>query len=170
MNEEDFYLIPLWRRDQTIGSYAMVSVEDYDSLMQHRWFRGPKQKYAMYSIRPGGRKGKLHSVLMHRHILELGAYDKENMVDHINGNTLDNRRSNLRLVHRSVNCQNAKRRSDNTSGHRGISWDKARRKWRCGFQKDGTRIEVGLFDRLESAVAARDVAIQNAYKYYVRFD
>ena len=50
-------------------------------------------------------------------------------IDHIDGDSLNNRISNLRLASNSQNCQNSKRRSDNKSGYKGVSWDKINNKW-----------------------------------------
>jgi hypothetical protein len=165
----DFYFIPLIKKDGSICDYAIVSPEDYDMVMQYTWRKGDNFDYARMCIRPGGRKGKLITVLMHRMILGLPSHKDGNIADHINGNRLDNRRCNLRIVSHAVNCQNAKVRSDNTSGHRGIIWSKAHRKWRVRFQKDNKGIEVGLFSDLADAVMARDAAVKNTYNYYVRY-
>jgi hypothetical protein len=166
---EDFYVVPLYKKDGSISDYAMVSVGDYHRVMQYKWRKGDKFDYARLCLRPGGRKGKLVTVLMHRFILGLPSYRDGNIADHINGNRLDNRRSNLRITTHSVNCQNAKRRSDNTSGYRGIAWSQQHRKWRVRFQKDGKGIEVGCFNDLADAILARDAAIKDEYNYYVRF-
>lgn len=77
-------------------------------------------------------------------------------VDHINGDRLDNRWSNLRLVDRQTNLRNAGVRSDNTSGQPGVSYAKDRKKWHAYINSDkGRRTSLGHFDTHEEAVVAR---------------
>lgn len=75
-------------------------------------------------------------------------------VDHINGDRSDNRISNLRTVTKSGNMRNARRRSDNTSGVMGVSWDAARKQWQARIG----RKHIGRFDLKEDAIKARKAA------------
>jgi hypothetical protein len=79
-------------------------------------------------------------------------------IDHKNGRRADNRWSNLRIVDRQENCRNISIRSDNKSGHNGVSWDSSRGKWRSVIEINGKSKQLGRFDSLESAVMARDAA------------
>lgn len=79
-------------------------------------------------------------------------------IDHLNGDRADNRWSNLREVTRAVNLRNAKRKPTNTSGHNGVHWRKDCRKWRAEITLDGQNTVLGLFPRIEDAVAARAAA------------
>lgn len=105
---------------------------------------------------------------LHRYIMGLGFYDAENdiIVDHIDGNTLDNRKSNLRITHRKHNPKNTVLYANNTSGHKGISWHKDRQKWQVGIQVDKNNIYLGIFDNLEDAVEVRKEA---EIKYFGEF-
>lgn len=76
-------------------------------------------------------------------------------IDHINRDRDDNRFSNLREVSRSVNLHNSKRRCNNTSGHKGVSYDKTKSKWHAYIHKDGKRTNIGFFESKDDAVAAR---------------
>lgn len=82
----------------------------------------------------------------------------ENDVDHINGITSDNRIANLRDVSHAVNMRNMKVRSDNTSGHAGISWFAQTSRWHVRVPRESGTDHVGFFLSLEEAVAARDAA------------
>lgn len=99
------------------------------------------------------RAGKLD--LMHR-VLTAGA-DKRH-VDHIDGDTLNNCRSNLRLATRSENGHNARLSRANTSGVKGVSWHKHSGKWRGQIMHGRKSVLVGYFDTLDAAAAAMDFA------------
>jgi|DEB0MinimDraft_6_1074348.scaffolds.fasta_scaffold138972_1 uncharacterized protein YeaC (DUF1315 family) len=75
-------------------------------------------------------------------------------VDHINGNRSDNRFKNLRVVTKSENQRNAKLRSDNTSGHVGVS--KKKDKWIAKIKEK----QIGTFKTKQQAIAARKAAEQ----------
>jgi hypothetical protein len=81
-----------------------------------------------------------------------------NDVDHINGNRLDNRWVNLRLVDRQENLKNLGVRRDNTSGVMGVSWSANRNKWHSYIHLDGTRLNIGHFDSKDDAIKARQFA------------
>lgn len=79
-------------------------------------------------------------------------------IDHINGLRSDNRWANLRIASRSQNNMNAKVREDNSSGHKGVSFDRARKQWAAEIRAFGERHHLGRFDRIEDAIAARQRA------------
>jgi hypothetical protein len=72
-------------------------------------------------------------------------------VDHINGNSLDNRRANLRIVTKSQNQFNKGAQRNNTSGFKGVIYDKRRGYWRFDIQAHGARRSVGGFASAEAA-------------------
>lgn len=78
--------------------------------------------------------------------------------DHINGNKLDNRRSNIRFITAKQNSLNHGKSMRNTSGYTGVRWDKDRRKWIAGIKVDGIQINLGRFLNLEDAITARKQA------------
>jgi hypothetical protein len=76
-------------------------------------------------------------------------------LDHINGDRLDNRLSNLREVCRSQNAQNTSAVwRTNTSGHKGVGFHKQRGKWRASIRRGGKSLHLGLFASFEEARAA----------------
>lgn len=106
----------------------------------------------------GYRHGSLDGkyVRLHRVVwaLAYGAWpDRE--VDHIDGNRLNNRVDNLRLVSGSENHRNTKRRADNKSGVNGVGWYAPTAKWRAHVTLNGKHIHLGYFETFEEAVAAR---------------
>lgn len=76
-------------------------------------------------------------------------------IDHINGNTLDNRRSNLRVVKNSTNIRNGRVRSNNTSGVTGVRLREDRGKWEARIRVDYSIKVLGLFKTKSEAVRAR---------------
>ena len=76
-------------------------------------------------------------------------------VDHENGIKCDNRISNLRDVDSLTNSQNCSKRTDNTSGVTGVSFNKADRKWRAYISVRGKVRSLGFFDEIDDAVSAR---------------
>lgn len=108
------------------------------------------------SIEPDGRvyavsmTEKREYVRLHRHILRLKKGDPR-FGDHINGDCLNNRRSNLRIVTVTENARNAKPYKNNTSGYRGVFWHKREKKWRARLK----RKDLGAYNTPEEANAAR---------------
>lgn len=95
-------------------------------------------------------------------------------IDHDDGDTINNRIENLRLATGSQNNWNAQKAVHNTSGVKGVSWDKRRKRWEAMFQTNGKRVRVGYFDAIEEAEEAlkkaREAACQEftnhgAHKY-----
>lgn len=87
--------------------------------------------------------------LLHRVIMN--AKEGE-VVDHINGNKLDNRRKNLRICTNSENVRFQKRHKNNTSGFKGVSWSKGMKKWEARIMVDRKSIVGGYFsNRLDAA-------------------
>jgi len=92
---------------------------------------------------------------LHRFLLNAKSGD---YVDHINGNPLDNRRDNLRICSNSANLRNGNLRINNTSGYKGVSWDKSRKKWATVIKVKYKSIHLGRYISFEDAVKARKEA------------
>lgn len=130
----------------TKGASTVVDDADYEFLSQWRWKLHP-QGYAARSTWNAAEK-KYATVLMHRLIAQTPCGLQ---ADHINRDRLDNRRCNLRNVTPSVNTWNQGMRTDNTSGVRGVCFDRTRGKWKATYGKRS----LGRFDTFAEAVAAR---------------
>lgn len=89
-------------------------------------------------------------------------------IDHINGNPADNRIANLRLATDSENLCNQKKRIDNTSGVKGVSWSKKEEKWYAYINKNKKMIGLGRFHSFEDAVAARRAAEKQYHGNFAR--
>lgn len=95
----------------------------------------------------------------HRIIWKMMTGNDPNVVDHINGNTRDNRWLNLRSVTHSVNCRNASKRVDNTTGSAGIFYcpHLKRKPWRVRITVDRKNRNLGYFSTFEEALSAREI-------------
>lgn len=126
------------------GQFAIVDDEDYDIVSRYKWHTMANGTgshiYAATKLR------------MHRLILDA---PPGYMVDHINGDTLDNRRSNLRLCTNSQNQQNTLSRGG-SSQYKGVSFQVKSGKWIAAFQYNGIRYYCGMWDNEEDAARAVD--------------
>jgi hypothetical protein len=152
--------IPLTR-----GLVAIVDAADYDDLSQFKWFVSANDKSGPYAVRSARTQGRRTKERMHRRLLPTAP-----IVDHINGNGLDNRRSNLRAV---TTAQNMRNRSgldaSNTSGYRGVHWRKDVQKWRAWIRVDYRGWHLGLFDTAEEAAHAFDAAALQLFGDYAGY-
>ncbi len=91
-------------------------------------------------------------------IYHKGRIPKNYVIDHINGNPLDNRIENLRAVTRSQNRQNSKVSVGNTSGTTGVHFNKQAQKWKSTIATNGKAKYLGFFSEKEDAIKARKEA------------
>lgn len=136
---------------------ALVDDEDYELVNQYRW---------CFSY--GYAKGANGGPFMHRLIMGAPPFERAK-VDHINGDKLDNRRSNLRWATDRQNQGNRKKRSDNC-GYKGVSWHPQNRKWMARIGKDGRVRHIGYFDTAEEAALAYDEEAKREFGVYARLN
>lgn len=142
--------VPLRRRDGTVRAFAMVDAEDYDWAARFSWSLSP-QGYARRREAGGLRWPSLHRELLSLPYERRGASTVDG--DHISGDRLDNRRSNLRIATRAQNHQN-RHATRGTSQHRGVSWDPARQQWKAQATLNYRNHFIGRFNSEEQAAAA----------------
>jgi HNH endonuclease len=139
----------------TQGQVAIVDDEDFEELNKYNWCAN-RDKHTWYAHRRNikglkPRKLRMHSVIAGTPI--------GMQTDHINGNGLDNRRSNLRIVNDKQNNHNqTHKRKNTTSRFRGVSWYTKLGKWRAQLQSDGNMKHIGLFACEVEAARAYDAA------------
>ena len=104
---------------------------------------------------------------MHRKILGLKKGDGK-IVDHINGNSLDNRKANLRICTQSQNMINRIKQKNNKSGYIGVCLYKGNsiNKWRASIMQNKKQISIGYFDNKIDAAKARDTKALELYGEY----
>lgn len=148
----------------TQGQFALVDDSDYEFLSQWKWYANKLHGnfYAMRGIKKGG---KQFIILMHRQILGLEKEDKR-QGDHKDHNTLDNRRSNLRICTNQQNLMNMKSHQNTTSRFKGVSWVKSRKKWVAQITINGTVKFLGRFTEEKEAAEAYD---EVAKKHFEEF-
>lgn len=90
-------------------------------------------------------------------------------VDHINRCRSDNRWCNLRVATKAENCRNASKRKDNTSGIKGVSWNKEKSKYRAYIMLDRKQIHLGFFDTKDAAYIAYKEAAKTYHKNFANY-
>jgi len=148
----------------TKNMIAIVDEEDYEWLNQYKWCVAKGSDNKCYAVRRN-KNLKPNKIRMHREIMNL-QHDNNLEVDHINGDTLDNRKSNLRICIHKDNLRNRKIQSNNTSGFNGVSFTKRENKWRSYIVIDQKQKSLGSFDSKEEAAKAYNEA---AKKYFGEF-
>lgn len=110
-------------------------------------------------------KGK--PIYVHRLVWEMshGAIPSDLFIDHIDGNKLNNRIENLRLVSPQDNVKNTKVHKHNSSGVMGVGWYKSQKKWRAYINLQQTQIHLGFFSKQSDAIKARKLA-EKKYKFH----
>ncbi|QKS60904.1 AP2 domain-containing protein [Cupriavidus gilardii] len=127
------------------GQKIFVDDHDYEELSQYTWHVG-SHGYAARSVHGPKRA----TVLMHRQIMGLSA-GYRTQVDHIDGNTLNNCRSNLRLCTQKENKQNIRLKSNSRSRIKGVYYDAARDRWQAYICVDKKKIHLGRHKTPEDA-------------------
>ena len=136
---KDYKFIPL-----TGGNFAKVDNDDFDKVKLINWH------YNNFYYAMNKKIGLMHRFIMDCH--------DDMVVDHINHDTLDNRKSNLRICTRTENNRNQFIQVGKTSKYKGVYWDRSRCKWLSGIVVKRKRIYLGRFTSETDAAKAYDKA------------
>lgn len=147
-------LIPLRNRKGDVRAWVKVDDEDFDYLNQYRWCLCNKYAFRKQTI-----NGKERNIYMHT---ELMGFPEKLDVDHIDGDKLNNQRSNLRIATRSQNNGNRGSHKGSSSKYRGVSYEKQTGKWVAQISSK----KIGRFVSEEDAALAYNEA---AIKYFGEF-
>jgi hypothetical protein len=145
------------------GHMVLVDADDYDIVMiTGKWFVHVNG-YTAYAIRNLRRDdGTWASQGLHAFLTGWP------MVDHINLNGLDNRRTNLRPATRAQNMHNRRLNANNTSGYKGVSRDRS--KWRAHIKLNSRQRSLGTFATPEQAARAYDAAARELFGQFARLN
>jgi len=141
-----FRLIKLTR-----GKYAKVDQDDFERLNRYKW-NVLSSRGTHYARRTAFKNGKRFDVYMHRVVCHA---PPGMVVDHINRDALDNRKTNLRPATKKQNTWNRDHgKKTATSTYKGVFWDKQRKKWQARLHHNGRSLYLGLFtDEIQAAKA-----------------
>ena len=144
----------------TQGMVALVDEIDFPLINKHKWRAHPG--LATYYAVTGHR-----NLRMHRIILSAPA---EMMVDHRNGNGLDNRRCNLRLCTRSQNAVNSAGPKGGSSQYKGVYWSKQKQRWIAEVRCNDRKYRIGRFRNEQEAARAYDEAALRLFGEFARLN
>lgn len=141
----------------TQGRVAIVDDADYDTLNRFKWYWINKgaHGYAVRGDYSGG--GAPRRIWMHRELCQ-----SRQIVDHISGNSLDNRRENLRGCSQRDNTRNRLKHIKKTSRFKGVHWEPRKRLWRACIRVCGKLFSLGRY-KIEEHAAISYNAAASAY-------
>lgn len=137
---------------------ALVDDEDFVKLMGIGPWYLHKGQVVLHG-RKGGRS-------IAHFILDAGC----NEIDHINHNTLDNQKSNLRVATRSQNCANRRKFKNNKSGYIGVIWHKHIQRYQAYISKDKKITHLGSFDDPIKAAQVRDAKAKELFGEFAKLN
>jgi hypothetical protein len=139
---------------------AKIDEADHEMLSQFKW-RLAAHGYACCTLKSSGRS---RVVTMHRMIM---LPDPGQLIDHANGDPLDNRRENLRLADNSTNQANRHALLDHSSSRfKGVTWNRGLQKWQAQIKVDGRSRHLGLHADEREAARAYDAAARRHFGEY----
>jgi len=144
--------------------FALVDDENYDYLNSLTWHL-TKDGYASRHLPRPARK----IIFMHNLIFPT---PKGYVIDHINGDKLDNRKENLRICTHRENLLNApkSKKRKTTSIYKGVCWIKSHNRWGAHICKDGVDIQIGLFKEERHAALAWDIWARELHGEFANFN
>lgn len=134
----------------TQGQHMLIDIEDIDILKEHVFYTVKKNRQYYAQCTEEGKKEYIHRMIMNN--------PKDLQIDHINRNGLNNCRYNLRVVTHQQNMQNCSLRLDNTSGYKGISYNKKRKRYIAYFYMNEKRIQKQFSEKKNKN--AKELAIE----------
>lgn len=138
--------------------YAIIDFDDY-SKVQNISFRIKSDGYVQATI--NGKSVSLHRIVMNYPRLH---------VDHINGNKLDNRKSNLRLVTQAQNNCNCSKRLNCLSIYKGVTFHKRNNKWQAQIVKNKKNHHLGYFKSEVNAAQAYNFAAEKYHGEFAKYN
>lgn len=140
------------------GYKVQIDGDDYKRVSSLKWYMDKRtnKRYGTFYFYHRFRDistNTTYQVALHRYIMGCTINDGKT-VDHINRDTLDNRKSNLRICTSEGNARNHKKRSDNTTGYKGVAFFKRDGNYLAYIYYNGKQRHLGYYDTPEEAHAA----------------
>jgi hypothetical protein len=146
----------------TQGQVTTIDVEDLEKISEYRWCASWSARRNLFIVMAVDRRHeKPITKYIHRVIMNA---PKGFVVDHIDGNTLNNSKSNLRVCTQSKNIMNRVTGKNNKSGKTGVK--KYKNKWIATITENGSPKRLGSFNTIEEAIRAREIAEEEIYKEF----
>jgi len=152
------------------GQVALVNYRDYRRLMKHKWFAVRQRGGNFYAARSqwDSKEKRTRRVWMHREILRLGR-GRLQQVDHIDGDTLNNCRRNMRRCTPGENSRNQKSQL-RSSQYKCVCWNKRQHKWHARLGYRYQKIHLGFFDDEVEAAQAADRGMLKYHRGFARLN
>ena len=144
-------------------NYFYFDLEDYKKIKKYCWCFN-NNGYLISNLWDSNKK-KNYKLLLHKIILDISKTKKIH-IDHIHHNKFDNRKKELRICTPQQNGQNCVISKNNTSGVKGVSYNKRAKKWISYIRYDNSTLHLGYFDTFEEAVKARKEAEDKYFGEY----
>jgi len=144
----------------TKGCTALVDSEDYPRVLKYSWYAVVKRNTTYAASRINGKVKKLHQFLLGFPVSQ---------IDHVNGDGLDNRKTNLRLCSQGQNICGVRKKT-NRSGFVGVSCVKSTGKFIAQISKEGKCWHLGTFKTAREAAVAYDQVAQQLYGSFARLN
>ena len=152
-------VIELFNKNKTKVAETIVDDNLYEKLIEYSW------SLSQDNTARGSVNGKM--VMLHRYVMN---YDGNDLIDHINGNPLDNRRENLRIVTSQENMMNRKSKSGSTSKYVGVSYDKTKKRWKSSIKYLGQTYGSKSFLKEIEAARYRDTLTKKYFGKHGRYN
>jgi hypothetical protein len=147
----------------TQGKVALVDDEDYEYLNQFKWFTNNINGYFYAGRQITVSKNKQTIIYMHRIIMKP---EKGTVIDHLDGNTLNNQKNNLRICTHAENMRNSKINKNNKSGYKGVVYQINSNNYKAQIKFNNKTINIGSYiDPIDAARAYNAAAL----KYHGEF-
>jgi hypothetical protein len=141
----------------TKGKVALVDDEDYESLSVNKW-AGMFDGNNWYAYRTSGSRGKRFRIMMHRFIL--GLTNQKEVVDHKDGDGLNNQKVNLRVCHNNQNSMNRRVKFNAKCGYKGVLYKEKHKSYQASINVKGKFIFGGHFKTpIEAAKRYNELAV-----------
>ena len=144
----------------TQDKVALVDDEDYEELNRYKWILITSKVQGTYYVKNSA------GITMHQYILR---YPKS-IVDHKDGNGLNNQRANIRLCTSQQNSRNRRKKKGCASIYKGVSRNKTGKEWRACIFFDHRKIHIGSFDYEKNAALAYNIMAEKLFGDFAKLN